>query len=361
MIESRSARLSAEGRGRRLHKLSWLVTALASVWLSLGSTHAHAAASDSTNTATHKAAMLFPGSVNDQSWNQSGYEGLLHLKRFGFEVAYSENVSAADHVTALRDYAHQGYNLIIGHSGRFLSAEQRVASAFPDIQFVTAAGSAGYGRNVLSVDFNNRHFGCLLGVLAARMSRTGKVAGIYGLEGLPTTVDQAGSFRICAKRARPSIQVTLLYVMDIEDAAAAAEAAYATIAAGTDVLVGQLNAGQVGLLQAAKARHVFVTGRSLAQTAVAPDQVLTNVIEKWPEMYQAIAKDVSQGRIAGAYRVYGLDTPDSSGADLRYSATQEFNAKVSPEVVAELQTWKQQLANHSLVPSPKPEDAHGGQ
>jgi simple sugar transport system substrate-binding protein/basic membrane protein A len=335
-----------------MSKRTSLAAALTSVCLCLGAMPALA--------GTPKVAMLFPGSVNDQSWNQSGYAGLMHLKQFGFEVAYSENVSAADHVAALRDYAHQGYNLIIGHSGRFLSAEQRVGPAFPNIQFVTAAGSAGLGRNVLSVDFNNRHFGCLLGVLAARMSRTGKVAGVFGLEGLPTTIDQAGSFRVCATKARPAIQVKMLYVMDMEDAAAAAEAAFAVISAGADVVVGQLNAGQVGLLQAAKARNVFVTGRSLAQTAVAPDQVLTNIVEKWPDMYQAVARDVSQGKISGGYRVYGLDTPDSSGAELRYSAGQAYNPKVGPDVIAELQTWKQHLADHSLVVAPKAEDAHGG-
>lgn len=307
-----------------------------------------------------RAAMLLPGGINDQSWNQDGYSGLMKIKQLGFEVAYSENVSVADHVEALRDYAGQGYTLIIGHSGRFLSAEQRVAPAFPAVQFITGAGSAGYGKNVLSIDFNNRHFGCLLGVLAAGVTKSGKIAGVYGLEGLPTTVDQAGSFRICAKKARPAVEVTLLYVMDMEDASAAREAAFSVIAAGADVVVGQLNAGHVGLLQAAKERNVFVTGRSSAHTAIAPGQVLTNIIEKWPEMYEAAAKDVAAGKISGGYRVYGLDTPASSGAELRYSGEQAYNTKVPTALIAEINIWKQKLAQGSLVLAPTREDAHGG-
>ena len=45
-----------------------------------------------------KAAMLLPGSINDQSWNAQGYQGVERLKAMGWEVAYSENVQAADMV-----------------------------------------------------------------------------------------------------------------------------------------------------------------------------------------------------------------------------------------------------------------------
>src|SRR5436305_657406 len=86
-----------------------------------------------------KAAMILPVSINDQSWNADGYSGLMKIKQLGFEVAYSENVPAADHVNAMRDYAKRGFKIVIGHSGRFLSAEQRVGPEFPGVQFITAA------------------------------------------------------------------------------------------------------------------------------------------------------------------------------------------------------------------------------
>src|SRR5690349_21244953 len=48
--------------------------------------------------AAERAAMLLPGSVNDQSWNAVGFAGLSKLKDMGFEIAYSENVSPADQI-----------------------------------------------------------------------------------------------------------------------------------------------------------------------------------------------------------------------------------------------------------------------
>ena len=46
------------------------------------------------------------------------------------DIAYSENVQAADHIEAMKDYARKGYSPVIGHSGRFLSAAQRVGPEF---------------------------------------------------------------------------------------------------------------------------------------------------------------------------------------------------------------------------------------
>lgn len=307
-----------------------------------------------------KAAMLLPGSINDQSWNADGYKGLMKIKDLGFDVAYSENVPAADHVEAMRDYARRGFKIVIGHSGRFLSAEQRVGPEFPDVQFITAAGSAGYGKNVMSIDFNNIQFGCQLGALAALMSKTGKIGGVYGLEGLPTTIDQVGSFRMCALKAKPGTQVTVIYIKDLEDAAAAKEAAFSLISAGADVLSGQLNAAQSGLIQAAKEKNVYVTGRSFGHTEIAPDQLLTNIIEKWPEMYMAAAMDVKAGKLSGAYKVYGYDTANSTGAELGYLEGKPFNPVVPASVIAELDKLKANFANGSLVLKPTKDDAKAG-
>src|SRR6476619_2078547 len=83
-----------------------------------------------TASASDKAAMLLPGSVNDQSWNAIGFAALNKLKEGGAEVAYSENVAPADQIETMKDYARRGFSPVIGHSGRYLSAAQRVGPEF---------------------------------------------------------------------------------------------------------------------------------------------------------------------------------------------------------------------------------------
>ena len=73
-----------------------------------------------------------PGSINDQSWNALGYSILKSLESHGFKTAYSENVADADEGEALRDYASHGYHVVMGHSGRFVSAMEQVAPEFPE-------------------------------------------------------------------------------------------------------------------------------------------------------------------------------------------------------------------------------------
>ena len=308
-----------------------------------------------------KAAMLLPGSINDQSWNAAGYSGLSKMKTMGIGIAYSENVPDSDDATAMEDYAQHGYSIVLGHSGRFLSAAQRVGPDYPKVEFIVGGGAAGQNPNVVSIDYENAQFGCQLGVLAARMSKTGKVGGIYGLEGLANIVAQAGGFRICAKQANPAIQVTIIYVKDMEDAAAAKEAALSLIADGADVLTGKLNAAQNGVIQAAKEKGIFVTGRDPSSVETAPKAVLTNVLEFWDDMYSKTALKVKSGTVFGGFIKYGYATAaETTGAVLAYDKSSKFNPAVPAAVVAEVEGMGPKFASGEMKIAPTPEDAKGG-
>ena len=319
---------------------------------------AAAAVSAGSAVAEDKAAILLPGSINDQSWNALGYAILMSLKSHGFATAYSENVADADEAEALRDYASHGYLIVMGHSGRFVSAMEQVAPDFPKTQFIAVSGNEGMPPNVMSIDWNNAQFGCQIGTLAARISKTHKVAGVYGLEGVPNITAQAGGFRICATKA--GAKATILYVKDMEDAAAAKEAGLSLIAQGADVLTGKLNAAETGLVQAAKEKGVLVTGRGVDQTKMAPDRVLTNIVEDWPAMFGNTADQVKRGKLFGTFVLYGYNTAPVTGAKLIYDEGKQFNPLVPAAVAAEVDDLAKQFASGKLKIAPTREDARGG-
>lgn len=305
-----------------------------------------------------KVAMLLPGSINDQSWNAAGYAGLVKLKERGAEVAYSENVQAADHVEAMKDYARRGFSPIIGHSGRFLSAAQRVGPDFDKTVFLVGSGSGGQS-NVISLDVANDQYAYVVGVLAGRMTKTGKVGAVAGLEGLPNMIASLGGFRLGVKSVRPDAEVKIVYLQSMEDPAAAKEAALSLIAGGADVVGGKLNAGHAGIVQAAKEKNVFTVGRSVGHTAIAPERVLTNIDEKWSDIYAAAVTELHAGTLKGHYVAYGYNTA-TQGAELRYSADRSLNPVVPAAVAAELETVKKKLASGELKLKPTKEDARGG-
>ena len=100
-----------------------------------------------------------------------------------------------------------------------------------------------------------------------------------------------GGFRLGVKSVRPDAEVKIIYLQSMEDPAAAKEATFSLIAGGADVIGGKLNAGQAGIIQAAKEKNVFATGRSVGHTAIAPESVLTNIDEKWGDIYAAAVTD----------------------------------------------------------------------
>jgi basic membrane protein A and related proteins len=310
--------------------------------------------------AQDKAAVLLPGSINDQSWNAQGYAGVVRLKEKGWDVAYSENVQPADMAQALEDYARKGYTLLIGHTGRFLSPMQLVGPKFPKTTFIVGSGNAGAGKNVASIDFDNTQFGYLIGVMAARMNKTGKIGSVNGLEGLPNVVAQVGAYRKGAKSVNPNIQIKVIYVQDMEDAAAAKEAALSLIAWGADYLSGKLNAGQLGIIQAAKEKGIHANGRSIEDTEIAPDTVLTNIVEKWGDMYGAAGDESKAGTLGGKFELYGLNSKGCTGAELLYTKDKELNPAIPQDVVDELQAVKKKFASGELKVSVTKEDARGG-
>jgi len=308
--------------------------------------------------AEEKAAILLPGSANDQSWNALGYAILKSLEPHGFKTAYSENVADADEAEALRDYASQGYQIVMGHSGRFVSAMEQVAPDFPKTQFIAVSGNEGMPPNVMSIDWNNAQFGCQLGLLAARMSKTHKVGGVYGLQGVPNITAQAGAFRICAEKA--GAKVTIIYIKDMEDAAEAKEAAFSLIAGGADVITGKLNAAEAGLIEAAKEKHVYATGRGPDQTKIAPKLVLTNIVEDWPAMFGSTADQVKAGKLFGTFVQYGYDTAPVTGATLEYEPGKAFNPIVPAAVIKELDDMAAKFKTGALKIVPTEHDARPG-
>ena len=308
--------------------------------------------------AEDKAAILLPGSINDQSWNALGYSILKSLESHGFKTAYSENVSDADEAEALRDYASQGYLMVMGHSGRFVSAMEQVAPDFPKTQFIAVSGNEGKPPNVMSIDWNNAQFGCQLGLLAAKMSKTHKVGGVYGLQGVPNITAQAGGFRICATKA--GAKATILYIKDMEDSAEAKEAALSLIAQGADFITGKLNAAETGLVQAAKEKNVWVSGRGVDQTKIAPKLVLTNIVEDWPAMFGSTADQVKKGKLFGTFVQYGYDTAPVTGATLEYEPGKQFNPVVPADVVKEVDDLAAQFKSGALKIAPTENDARPG-
>lgn len=308
-----------------------------------------------------RVAALLPGSAGDQSWNSYGFKGLQSIRDgIGADIAFSENVPSAEQVDAFSDYARNGFNLVFGHSGRFLDAATRVGARFPETRFIVIAGTGGNGKNVDSVDVARDQFAYVEGVIAGLMTKTNKVGIVAGLQGLLAIDKTVGGFRLGVNAVNPEAEVTAVYLSSMEDVAMAKEAVFPLAEYGADVVLGILNRGHIGIIEAAKEKGVYTVGRSIAHTKIAPDHVLTNTVEDWPSIYLAMAKLESAGELKGEYRVFGYHTPNSNGAQLLHQEGVSYNPVIPEAVLAKVKQVQDDIASGRLQIEVSKHDARGG-
>lgn len=254
-----------------------------------------------------KVAMVLHGAINDKSWNESGYNGLLKIKNdLKVETAYQEKVPLADAENAMRTFASQGYDLVIGHGDEFSEAGKVVAPEFPNVKFAVVNG-ANTAPNLMSISMFDEQLTYLTGVIAAMTTKTGKVGFIGGLE-IPPVVRNGNGFEMGAKATKADITVVKTIIGDFNDAAKGKEAALAMAEQGVDVIYYYVDQAMLGIQEAAKEKNVKLIGCIFDQHELAPDLILTSAIQDTPTAIFLAAKAAMDGSFKGETKLYGLDS-----------------------------------------------------
>ena len=138
--------------------------------------------SESASEWDNSVAMILPGLITDEAFNQFTYEGMVKAKdELGIKTAYKENVTQDEQVEVLRQFAQQGYQIIIGQGGQFGEAVSIVAEEFPDRQFIFSVGTDTFDLpNMSAATISYSHAGFIGGVLAGLTTKNNKVAMVTG-------------------------------------------------------------------------------------------------------------------------------------------------------------------------------------
>jgi basic membrane protein A len=234
-----------------------------------------------------KIAMVLPGPITDMAWNAGGKAALDMLgEKFGAETAYQDNVPQTDFVEIFRDFASQGFNIIIGHGNQFADAALTVGPEYPEYYFIVEGGEAVPGGNVVFVGSHEAQCNFIGGFIAGRMTKTNKVAAVGGFD-FPGIIAQLEGFRQGAEYGNPDVEVSITYIGTFEDVAKAKEAALAQIDAGADVIYHIVDNAGIGIFEAVKERNVYGVGFAMDQSSLAPDNILTSQVMDFSASYAA--------------------------------------------------------------------------
>lgn len=252
-----------------------------------------------------KVALCVTGAVNDMGWCQSAYEGLLLVQKdLGCEIAYTENVAAADMVAAFTDYAANGYDVIIGHGFQFGDPALEVGALYPDVKFICIEADAS-ADNVASYVMKCEEAGYLEGMLAASLTQTGKLGFIGPIQGA-SLIKVVNGYEDGAKSINPDIEVQTAWTGSFTDTALAKEAATAMIENGADIIGHCANECGTGAINAAAEAGIYATGDSYDQYELAPDTILTSAIYNVPQLIKAAIQDIIDDKFEGTIKEMGM-------------------------------------------------------
>ena len=246
--------------------------------------------------APEKIAALFMGPVTDQSWNQMGFEGIKKAKTdCGVDYAYTESVKQTEFEETYRNYAHQGFKTIIGHSGTFTDAAKKIAPEFPDVNFIVINAITGNGKNQSGIASDYWQMGYLAGAAACQMTKTNKVA-IVTAEKFPMVEPSFASFPLGAKSCGKDVTTETVLTGSFDDVNKAYEATTALAAKGVDVVWHQLDSADQGVFSAAQDKGIFTIGLYGDQSSKSPKTVIASVfVSPTTQTYEAACGRVKPG------------------------------------------------------------------
>ena len=229
-------------------------------------------------------AVIFDmGGKFDKSFNQSGYDGAERWKKESGKTYLEFEVSnPAQREQALQRMAERGANPIVGIGFSQASALEKVAKAFPKVNFAIIDSVVSL-PNVQSIVFKEHEGSFLVGMMAAMASKTGKVGFIGGMD-IPLIRKFQCGFEQGAKYANPKAEVfanmTGTTPAAWNDPARGAELAKAQFAKGADVIFAAAGGTGVGVYQAAKDGGKFAIGVDSNQNHMQPGTMLTSMVKR---------------------------------------------------------------------------------
>ena len=259
---------------------------------------------------TVKPAIVYDlGGKFDKSFNEGVVRGAEQFqKSSGVEFRDFEIQNDAQREQALRRFAKDGFSPILAVGFSQASAVEKVAKEFPKTKF-TIIDMVVDAPNVQSVVFKEQEGSFLVGLLAAKASKSGKVGFVGGMD-IPLIRRFACGYVQGAKFANPKAEVlqnmTGTTGAAWNDPVKGAELTKSQIDRGVDVVYHAAGGTGVGVLRAAADAGKLGIGVDSNQNGMHPGKVLTSMLKRVDNATIASFQAAKDGTWKAGISVLGL-------------------------------------------------------
>jgi basic membrane lipoprotein Med (substrate-binding protein (PBP1-ABC) superfamily) len=191
-----------------------------------------------------------------QKWDACLHKALQKASDAGeIEYVFSEKVSNTDYVRVMREYSEKGVDLVVGEAFGISRDVTKAAADYPKVAYLMGDSFGPRGTN-LSVFDNYIHEPCyLMGMIAAKMTKTNKI-GMVGGYPIGEVNRLFNAFMAGAKSVNPAVEFKVSFIGSWYDPPKAKEFAYAQVESGVDVLYAE----RAGVVDAAREKGIIAFG-----------------------------------------------------------------------------------------------------
>ena len=293
-----------------------------------------------TNEDTFKIAMVTDvAGVNDQSFNQSAWEGLQKAeKELGVEVSYRESNQESDYMTNIESLVDEDTDLIVGVGMKLASAVEESAKLYPEQKFVIVEEDLGVEfKNVQSVLFNAQEAAYLVGLVSGKTTKT-KDIGFIGRMQIPVIETFQYGFMAGVKAANKDANIQVQYANSFTDQAKGKAIANQMYGNGADIIFTAGGDVGTGAIEAAKEKGKYAIGVDRDQNYLAPDNVITSAIKRVDVGIYETVKSLVEGSFeGGTSKVYGLD---KNGVGIAETTSKNVDQEIVDFVNGEAEKFK---------------------
>ncbi len=303
------------------------------------------------------------GKIDDKSFNQSAWEGVkLAEKELGAIVQYIETTDAKDYDKNIATFGDAKYDVVVTVGFALGEATVAAAKKYPDTKFIGVDQfQAEVTPGVAGLNFPEDQAGFLVGALAAQMTKTGKLGGVFGTDVVPPVWRFGEGYCAGAKYINPDIELFIVYHSDVgfdktfTDPEWGSATAKSMIEKGADIIFG--GGGKTGNGAVIGAVEAGALG-----IGVDTDQYYT-----LPEAQKGLLSSAMKLITPGVFELIKMakegNFPDGNYmGDAAFAPYHDLESQVPAEVKAKMEEINKALLDGTLqtnVTPAKPEDGKG--
>ena len=248
------------------------------------------------------------GGINDESFNQSAWEGLQKAKEeLGVEVKVLESKQSSEYLGNIETLADEGMDLIIGVGNTMAEDIKTQAENYPDLNFAIIDETYDeIPENVTPILFKENEAAFLTGLIAGKMTKTNEVGFIGGMENQVIYRFLYG-YEYGVNQANDKADVKVQFAGTFADAAKGESIANQMYSNNVDIILSAAGGTGVGAIESAKEQNKYAIGVDKDQSDLAPNNVLTSALKKVNVGVYDIVKEFKDGKLKGGQaKIYGL-------------------------------------------------------